>query len=138
MIHAHDWHDTAQSAFRSSQRVYAQYSRRLRRAEGWTFALYLALGVVLLSVLLPGLIALATIGVVALLVVLWVREFVTLMSCADADFPGRHDKLVWSVLMLVLAPIGPVAFWWYRRCHGLPPHPWAAKPPWSVEDRDWR
>jgi len=45
----------------------------------------------------------------------WRREFLGLMACPDGAFPGRHDKLVWAALMVLLPPVG---FWCYRAYRG--------------------
>ena len=34
----------------------------------------------------------------------WSHEFVFLMGLRDDDFPGRNDKLIWVVVLLVFAP----------------------------------
>jgi uncharacterized membrane protein YhaH (DUF805 family) len=47
----------------------------------------------------------------------WCNEFVFLMSLRDEDLPGRHDKLIWVVLLLVLAPIGVWLFQSFRLAH---------------------
>lgn len=50
-------------------------------------------------------------------VLAWQREFVFLMSLRDDDLPGRHDKVIWAVLLLALAPIGVWFFRAYRLAH---------------------
>ena len=45
----------------------------------------------------------------------WRREFLGLMATPDDAFPGRHDKLVWAALMVLLPPVG---FWCYRAHRG--------------------
>jgi hypothetical protein len=47
----------------------------------------------------------------------WRNEFVFLMGLRDDDFPGRNDKLVWVVLLLILAPISVWFFRSYRLAH---------------------
>lgn len=44
----------------------------------------------------------------------WIGEFLYLMSLRDEDFPGRHDKLIWAVALLLFAPVGIWAFRSYR------------------------
>jgi hypothetical protein len=46
---------------------------------------------------------------------MWVREFRALMLRRDDEFPGRHDKLVWSAALLLLAPAGVWLFRSYRK-----------------------
>jgi hypothetical protein len=47
----------------------------------------------------------------------WSHEFVFLMGLRDADFPGRHDKLIWAFLLFVFAPIAVWFFRSYRLAH---------------------
>jgi len=58
-----------------------------------------------------------------LLVYLWIREIVHLMGLSDDAFPGRHDKLMWFVLLVGLPPIGVPAFAIFRRAY------WASAKP---------
>jgi len=53
----------------------------------------------------------------------WQGEFVFLMGLGDADFPGRHDKVIWAILLLALAPIGVWFFRAYRLVHWPAPAP---------------
>lgn len=110
-------------AFRREWRIKAWewVDGAVRGAEGWP-ALVLLGGFLSTLALLTlrdtgwALVMLAgTIG--ALAVAAWVHQFVTLMSMADDAFPGRHDKLVWVALMLLLPPAGMLAFRGYQRAH---------------------
>jgi hypothetical protein len=47
----------------------------------------------------------------------WRQEFVFLMGLRDTDFPGRHDKLIWAVLLLACAPLSVWFFRSYRLAH---------------------
>jgi hypothetical protein len=47
----------------------------------------------------------------------WLKEFVFVMGLRDDDFPGRHDKLIWVLVLLILAPIGLWFFRSYRLAH---------------------
>lgn len=71
---------------------------------------------------LTGLVLLLAVGL-AMFAWAWVREFVHLMGVADDSFPGRHDKVLWVVLMVLLPPIGVAAFSIFRRVY------WAAEKP---------
>jgi hypothetical protein len=52
-----------------------------------------------------------------LLLVFWVYQFVLLMLLGDEDFPGRHDKILWVAVFVLLSVIAPFAFlWWKRAC----------------------
>ncbi len=139
MDFAHDLHGAARRLLRTAQRTWDAYLARLQSSEGPTYIAYLVLGLVVVGLVLPPFMALAGVALVVAFVALWVREFVALMSRPDAAFPGRYDKLVWSVLLLVLPPVGLAAFWWYRRNHDdltRAPHgpDVAGKPPRSADD----
>ena len=47
----------------------------------------------------------------------WVREFAYLMKLRDDAFPGHNDKLIWAILLIVLAPVGTWLFQNYREAH---------------------
>jgi hypothetical protein len=36
----------------------------------------------------------------------WLEEFRFLMELDDDAFPGRNDKLIWALLLIVLPPVG--------------------------------
>jgi len=55
--------------------------------------------------------------VIAWFVRVWCHEFVFLMGLRDDDFPGRNDKLIWVIVLLAFAPIGPWIFRSYRLAH---------------------
>ena len=64
-----------------------------------------------------GFFALAMLGVGLGLLLLWAREFAILMRASDEEFPGRFDKPIWALAVLLLPPIGAAAFWAFRRAH---------------------
>jgi hypothetical protein len=47
----------------------------------------------------------------------WRKEFVFLMGLRDDDFPGRNDKLIWAIVLLVFAPFCVWFFRSYRLAH---------------------
>ena len=47
----------------------------------------------------------------------WRDEFIFLMGLRDDDFPGRNDKLIWVLVLVVFAPVGPWLFGSYRLAH---------------------
>lgn len=65
--------------------------------------------------------AIVVFAALALAVVLfgleWLREFGFLMRLNDDAFPGRNDKLIWAILMIVLPPVGLWQFRSYRQAH---------------------
>jgi hypothetical protein len=50
-------------------------------------------------------------GVLGWFVRSWCNEFVFLMSRRDEEFPGRNDKVIWAIALLVFAP---VSVWLFR------------------------
>ena len=53
----------------------------------------------------------------------WRKEFVFLMGQRDDRFPGRHDKLIWVVMLTAFAPIGVWFFRAYRLANWPEPKP---------------
>jgi hypothetical protein len=47
----------------------------------------------------------------------WIREFWFLMRLGDDAFPGQYDKLGWTVLLIVLPPVGVEFFSRFRLAH---------------------
>src|SRR5689334_6716873 len=45
----------------------------------------------------------------------WFHEFRFLMRLNDDAFPGRNDKLIWALLLMLFPPVGAVVFWSFRR-----------------------
>ena len=46
---------------------------------------------------------------------IWTREFLFLMCLGDDDFPGRHDKALWVLVMVVVPPVGLWVFQSYQQ-----------------------
>jgi hypothetical protein len=81
------------------------------------FAGLVLLGLILISAALPLFVAVAFVLAVLFLVRAWLREFAFLMSVDDSAFPGRNDKLIWAVLLIVLPPVGVYLFRAHRRAY---------------------
>jgi type VI protein secretion system component VasK len=48
--------------------------------------------------------------------IVWIYQFVLLMSLDDRDFPGKYDKALWVGAFLVANVLAAVAFhYWNRR-----------------------
>lgn len=60
---------------------------------------------------------LAALILVAFFLWAWQREFLFLMGLRDDAFPGRYDKLIWTFLLIVMAPVGLWFFRSYRLMH---------------------
>lgn len=54
---------------------------------------------------------LLTFGTIALcLIALWVQQFAELMRLPDSAFPGRNDKVLWTVAFIVMPWLVPITF----------------------------
>jgi len=53
---------------------------------------------------------LVVLGVVAF----WITQFNQLMAIPDERFPGKHDKLIWAVVLITLNVLGAVTFWFFH------------------------
>jgi len=47
----------------------------------------------------------------------WRNEFIFLMGLRDDDLPGRNDKVIWAVVLLVFVPVSIWFFRSYRLAH---------------------
>jgi len=101
-----------------------------RQAEGWQLAL-LALFALVALPLLPAAVLVAVVAAVVLFGKAWVREFTYLMRLDDEAFPGRNDKLIWAVLLMVVPPVGVWLFHGYREVH------WPVAKPGRAETVDF-
>jgi len=88
----------------------------LRQAEGWQIALLIVVGLLVLP-LMPFVLALGVVFALVLFARAWLREFTYLMRLGDDAFPGHNDKLIWAMLLIVLAPVGTWLFQNYREAH---------------------
>jgi hypothetical protein len=89
-------------------------------------------------------VVLLSLGILAWFVRSWCNEFVFLMGLRDEDLPGRNDKLIWAVVLLVFAPISVWLFRSFRLAHWpepksvihgeFGPEP-AARPAWAGPSR---
>jgi hypothetical protein len=112
-------------------RAAERFAEAVRNHLGWGLVLgAAAAALVLLSFAAdsPAPLLLLLLGAVVLFVITWVRDFAYLMTQPDSAFPGRYDKPIWAFLLIVLPPVGVVAFWSYRRAHEV-----ERKPAGSVE-----
>lgn len=109
------------SSSRSPQ--HEQTPRWARCLDSWAIAgAGLAFLIILMSLFArgPALPMLLLAGLAVGLLALWVREFGYLMNQPDEAFRGRNDKLIWALLLIMLPPVGVIAFWSYRRAHWAP------------------
>ena len=114
---------TPESSFRASVE---------RRISGYRYKLWQLVVAVVLCALLFSIVAvrepivpitLAGLLVLGLFLRAWQAEFIFLMGLRDDDFPGRHDKVIWVIMLLAFAPVGPWFFRSYRLAHWHPPAP---------------
>ena len=52
-----------------------------------------------------------------LLFLVWFCQLVQLMLFSDEDFPGKNDKLIWCLIFILLSPIAPFAFMWWKTAY---------------------
>jgi hypothetical protein len=101
--------------------VHEGVRRRLAQFKLWQLAVAVILCGLLFSMMsvrepiIPFL--LAVVIVLSLYLRTWRDEFVFLMGLRDEDFPGRNDKAIWVLVLLILAPVGPWLFRSYRLAH---------------------
>jgi len=86
----------------------------LRQVRPWQV---LALGVLVGGFLFEPTGPVFVLSLVCLFLLAWLHEFTFLMRLNDEVFPGRFDKLIWALLLIVLPPVGTLAFWSYRQAH---------------------
>jgi hypothetical protein len=65
--------------------------------------------------LLPVVLAVAAGSFLVWFATAWLQEFRFLMPLSDDVFPGRNDKLIWALLLVVLPPVGVWLFRSYRQ-----------------------
>jgi len=103
------------------------FARQLSRFKLWqVMAAVVVCGLLFAMISVPSPIfpfSLLVLIALGLFMKAWRDEFVFLMGRHDADFPGRHDKVMWILLMLVYAPAGVWFFRSYRQLHWPEPAP---------------
>ena len=104
-------------------------SRIASNVRSWKFNLWHMMAVVIVAGLLLTAfsgppregavlaIVLLSLAVLAWFVRVWCDEFVFLMGLRDEDLPGRNDKLIWAVVLLILPLISVWLFRSYRLAH---------------------
>lgn len=86
------------------------------KAETWQILLVAVLALIILPAI-PAILLLTILAGVVLFARVWLREFSLLMRLDDGAFPGRSDKLIWAMLLIVLPPVGVYLFRSYRLAH---------------------
>ena len=46
--------------------------------------------------------------------IIWVQQFFDLMSSGDGKFPGRYDKVLWFVVLILGNILGAIAYWYWK------------------------
>lgn len=109
-----------------------------RRADAWLnrhpeipraalFVGFAVMGAMLFLAALPLFVVAAVVLAVVLFARAWLREFAFLMGVDDSAFPGRNDKLIWALLLIVLPPVGVYLFRAHRRAYWPESDPKAAQ-----------
>jgi hypothetical protein len=84
----------------------------VRSIKAWNLAALLWVGLIVASIesrLSFGLILAALV-----FLYFWIYELWILVHQGDDAFPGRNDKLIWAVVLLILSPI---SVWLFRSYH---------------------
>ncbi len=98
--------------------VHEGVRRRLAQFKLWQLALAVILCGLLFSMtsvrepIVPFL--LAALIMLGLYLRTWRDEFIYLMGLRDDNFPGRNDKLIWVLILVIIAPVGAWLFRSYR------------------------
>ncbi len=129
--------DAARTGWDRARRLGIDLYERLRDAGPWQLALGAVVALFLLTLVLPLVVTAAVIAFLLVLVAVWIHEFLALMRLTDNDFPGRFDKLVWSIVMIVFAPVGLIAFAIYRRRRWPDDPPLWESPPPPKSNQPW-
>lgn len=101
--------------------VHEGVRRRLTQFKLWQLAVAVVLCGLLFSMMsvrepvIPFMLAILIVTVLFLRA--WRDEFLLLMGLRDDDLPGRNDKLIWVLVLLVFAPVGVWLFRSYRLAH---------------------
>jgi hypothetical protein len=54
------------------------------------------------------------ITVLVVFVLIWAYQFIQLMLMSDEEFPGRSDKITWSLVFVIMMPLAPFVFLFWR------------------------
>jgi hypothetical protein len=52
--------------------------------------------------------------IVLLPIAFWIYQFVELMRLDDNSFNGRYDKVIWGAAFILLFPLAPIAFLYWK------------------------
>lgn len=123
----------------SLERARDRIAEAIRRAHPTHLAIVGLGGLLLLAITISAeaFIPIVFLAFVLGLVAFWANEFLTLMRAPDSAFPGRFDKLIWGLALVILPPIGAPIFWAFRHGHGEPADDRARKPhprPWLHDE----
>lgn len=130
MTYTQRFHSAFRSVRDSSIHTLESLWARIQTFDQWALVGWVLGALLLATILLPVLLTIAVAAVVVSLVLGWLHEFVFLMGLRDQAFPGRHDKLIWIGLFVLMPPVGAVAFWMYRHAcwPSSKPSPWEDDP----------
>jgi hypothetical protein len=103
------------SATEHARRAWARVEAWATRTPPWKVALAFAAAGLALALLFPMIGALLVLALIGGVAWGWLSEFAILMRTPPSAFPGRHDRWLWSVVMIVFAPVAWLAFRMYRQ-----------------------
>ena len=99
-------------AYKDPRRWMRRLGNAVRSMTAWNVAAVLWVGVMIASIAvsLPLALVLAILGFLPF----WGHELWVLMHQDDTVFPGKNDKLIWALVLLLCPPLGVVLFRSYR------------------------
>ncbi len=123
-------HNVFHEARKNARKAARQARGWIGRSEPWKVILAFVAAAFVVALILPIFMSMLLFALVACLAVGWVHEFVYLMRTPASAFPGRHDRLVWTIAFLLLAPLAFPAYWMFRHAE------WESGVPWQVPVAD--
>jgi hypothetical protein len=52
-----------------------------------------------------------------LIAIVWIYQFIQLMLLSERDFPGGRDKVLWAAAFIVMFPLAPFAFIFWKTAY---------------------
>lgn len=58
-----------------------------------------------------------TVILLILLAIFWIIMFANMMTFADRDLPGKNDKILWTIVFILLPFLAPFGFWAFKHSY---------------------
>jgi uncharacterized membrane protein len=75
------------------------------------YLLVVLAGLFALAILLPLMIHLLVLFVLLAGIVFWLTQLIDVMQRRDDEFPGRYDKIIWALVIVLGNIFGAFAYW---------------------------